>query len=180
MDEKGNLRHISLAVLGLINEEESHPYEINQKIETRGMRNWTKVGKSSIYSVLNTLEGEGLVLSRTETVNNRIQKKFQITSNGIEILQDNVYRILSEGERLDQNFDLAFSNLPVLEKDRQIEAISTCLENLQKNSALLEDMLQNYRGAPIFIRGLFTRPIKIIAANIEFCKEVLTELQEGK
>ena len=41
------------AILTLIVEQPRHGYEIEQVIEQRGMRQWTEVGFSSIYYLLN-------------------------------------------------------------------------------------------------------------------------------
>ena len=45
-----------LAILSLIAEKPRHGYEIDEVIEERGMRDWTEIGFSSIYYLLNKLE----------------------------------------------------------------------------------------------------------------------------
>ena len=45
-----------LAILSLIAEKPRHGYDIEQVIEARGMREWTEIGFSSIYYLLNKLE----------------------------------------------------------------------------------------------------------------------------
>ena len=62
------LNHREFVVLGLVAEFPSHAYSINQRIDERGMRAWTSIGKSSIYSDLNNLEEKGLVDSYREEV----------------------------------------------------------------------------------------------------------------
>ncbi|MAC39111.1 MAG: PadR family transcriptional regulator, partial [Oceanicaulis sp.] len=56
-----NLTDAELLLLGLVSEMPRHGYELEQVIETRGMREWTQVGFSSIYFVLGKLEKAGLV-----------------------------------------------------------------------------------------------------------------------
>ncbi|MEQ9246341.1 MAG: PadR family transcriptional regulator, partial [Nitratireductor sp.] len=56
-----NLTDAELLLLGLVAEMPRHGYELEQIIDTRGMREWTQVGFSSIYFVLGKLEKSGLV-----------------------------------------------------------------------------------------------------------------------
>ena len=48
-----------LMILGLLAERPRHGYEIEEVIEARGMREWTAIGFSSIYYLLNKLEKGG-------------------------------------------------------------------------------------------------------------------------
>ena len=50
------LTNTELAILGLVAEQPKHGYQIEQDIAARGMRDWTEIGFSSIYYVLNKLE----------------------------------------------------------------------------------------------------------------------------
>ena len=80
------LNHREFVILGLVAEFSSHAYSINQRIDERGMREWTSIGKSSIYSDLNNLEENKLVESHREEVDNRIRKVYTITDFGYKIL----------------------------------------------------------------------------------------------
>ena len=58
------MTNAELAILSLIAEVPSHGYKIEQTIETRGMREWTEIGFSSIYYLLKKLEKAGLMESQ--------------------------------------------------------------------------------------------------------------------
>ena len=58
-----------LAILGLVAEGPGYGYQIEQVIEERGMRNWTEIGFSSIYYILNKLEKEGWLTSELRSSN---------------------------------------------------------------------------------------------------------------
>jgi len=45
-------------------EQPKHGYQIEQDITTRGMREWTEIGFSSIYYVLNKLEADSWLASQ--------------------------------------------------------------------------------------------------------------------
>jgi DNA-binding PadR family transcriptional regulator len=192
------LSHVSLAVLGLIGEKKfpeyqkngtddtTYPYEIKKKIEEREMQNWTNIGQSSIYGVLKKLEENELIESKiTISDQNRTQKILRITDKGIQVLKENVIDILCRGGRLGRDWDLAFSNIKFLTKTEKIQALESCIYSLKANEVALRKRLKVGDGVfngkpPLYFTGLFTRPLKLITANIEFCKEVLTELKNDK
>ena len=108
-------------------EKERHPYEINQVIEERQMRNWTPIGKSSIYRILDNLEEEALATSRNELRHGRSLKIFQITDKGLQILREFSYNIISNGRDYYNLFSIALSNIWLLEKSKQLEAFEKAM-----------------------------------------------------
>ncbi len=174
------LNHREFVVLGLIAEFPSHAYSINQRIDERGMRDWTSIGKSSIYSDLNNLEKSKLVDSYREEVDNRIRKVYRITDYGFEILKKKTYNVIKEfiGKN-DENFYVAFSMLPILTKEKQIEAITNSINKIKINIKGLENMLAENSYMPLNVRGLFVHPIKILEIDIVFLNWVLEEIKKG-
>jgi DNA-binding PadR family transcriptional regulator len=173
------LNHREFVVLGLIAEFPSHAYSINQRIDERGMRDWTSIGKSSIYSDLSNLEEKGLVDSYREEVDNRIRKVYSITDYGSEILKKRTYKVLKEFiGRNDENFYVAFSMLPILTEEQQIEAFTNSLNAIINHKKELEVMLEQNSNMPLNVRGLFLHPIKILGTDIEFLKLVLDEIKK--
>ena len=173
------LNHREFVVLGLIAEFPSHAYSINQRIDRRGMRDWTSIGKSSIYSDLNNLEKSKLVDSYREEVDNRIRKVYRITDYGFEILKKKTYNVIKEfiGKN-DENFYVAFSMLPILTKEKQIKAITNSINKIKININGLENMLTENSHMPLNVRGLFVHPIKILEIDIVFLNWVLEEIKK--
>ncbi|MHA2180738.1 MAG: PadR family transcriptional regulator [Promethearchaeota archaeon] len=179
-EETSDLSHVAFAVLGLVAEYPCHGKDINQRIEERGMRDWTAIGKSSIYGVLKNLKKKDLVDSWVEEEDNRIVKLYQITSKGEIVLKNQIYRILKDFVgRNDQDFYIAFSMLPVLSQEEQIEAINNSLNKMMENKKGLEQMLNVNSKMPLNVRGLFIHPIKILGTDIEFLEWVIKEIKEG-
>ena len=182
MSEKRNydLSHIAFVVLGLVAEHPCHGKDINKRIEDRGMRNWTAIGKSSIYGVLKTLKRKGLVESWVEEEDNRIVKIYQITTKGNASLENRTYKILSEyNGRNDPDFYVAFSMLPGLTQDARIEALTNSLIKIKESKKELEKKLKEITHMPVNVTGLFIHPIKILQVNIEFLTWVLEEIKDG-
>jgi len=173
------LNHREFVILGLVAEFSSHAYSINQRIDERGMREWTSIGKSSIYSDLNNLEENKLVESHREEVDNRIRKVYTITDFGSKILKTKTYNVLREfiGKN-DEDFYVAFSMLPMLTQEEQIETITNSLNMIRKNKKELEQMLNENSKMPLNVRGLFVHPIKILDMDIEFLEWALEEIKE--
>ena len=179
-EENFGLSHVAFVVLGLVAEHPCHGKDINERIEKRGMREWTAIGKSSIYGVLKNLKEKELVDSWVEEEDTRIVKIYQITPKGETVLKSQIYRILNDFVgRNDQDFYMAFSMLPVLSQEEQIKAITNSLKAIQKNKKELELMLNENSKMPLNVRGLFLHPIKILKTDIEFLQWALEEIKEG-
>lgn len=176
------LDHKGFIILGLVAEypNGSHAYSVNKRIEERGMRNWTNIGKSSIYRIVNELEEHGLVVSFEEEHDNRVRKIFKITDFGFKTLKDKTYKVLKEFYgRNDEDFYVAFSMLPLLSTDQQEEAITSSIEKMKVHIKELEDMLAMNSGRSLNVRGLFIHPIKVMQTDVEFLQEVLKEIKSG-
>jgi DNA-binding PadR family transcriptional regulator len=179
--EKYELSHVSFVTLGLIAEKPSHAKEIDDRIEERGMRNWTAIGTSSIYGVLKILKKDGLIISWIEELDNRIIKVYQVTDFGLNVLKDKVFNVISDfvGKN-DPDFYVAFSMLPLLTQDQQIKVITSALAKIKTHKKELEKMLEENSHLPLNVVGLFIHPIKILETDIEFLTFVLEEVKEGK
>ncbi|MFX1313115.1 MAG: PadR family transcriptional regulator [Promethearchaeota archaeon] len=177
---KSSLNHAEFIVLGLIAEHSSHAYNINKRIEERGMRNWTNIGRSSIYRVIKRLEKKGLTNKWIEEVDNRTLNVYNITENGSRILKEKVFNTIKKFiGRNDENFYVAFSMLPILTHEQQVKAITSSLNTIKKHKKELEDMLEENSNMPLNVRGLFLHPIKILGTDIEFLNWVLDEIKQG-
>ncbi len=178
--ENSELSHVSFVVLGLVSEHPCHFKDINERIKKRGMRNWTAIGKSSIYGVLKSLKERGLVESWIEEEDNRIIKIYKITENGSKLLKMRIHTILNGFiGRNDPDFYMAFSMLPYLSEEEQIEVFTNSLKNIKKHKLELEKMLEKSSTTPLNVRGLFIHPIKILESDIEFLEMVIDEIKRG-
>jgi DNA-binding PadR family transcriptional regulator len=175
-----SLNHTEFIVLGLISEEPSHAYKLDEKIEDRGMREWTSIGKSSIYRVIKNLEEADLTERWIEEVDNRVIKVYQITSKGRKVLKKHIYEVLKEYMgKCDEDFYVAFSMLPTLSKEKQIDAISYSLTKMKKHIKELKAMLKDNSEMPINVTGLFIHPIEVLKTDIEFLTWVLEQIKNG-
>lgn len=185
-----SLSHVAFAVLGLVAEKTGeggcHAKYVDEMIEERGMRNWTAIGTSSIYGVLKKLKDDGLVTSEVDELDNRIIKNYQVTDYGFRVLKNTILKTISEyiGKN-DEDFYVAYSNLPLLTKNEAIQAFSSSMEKMKIHIKELEEMLSTYNAMPpgkvkLAITGLFKHPIMIMQKDIEFLERVLEQLNKIK
>ena len=174
------LSHKQFVVLGLLAETPSHAYSINQRIEERGMRDWTAIGKSSIYRIMIELEDTKLVEYYEEEVDHRKRKVYTITDYGAKILKEKVYNVIKGFiGRNDEGFYVAFSMLPLLNTEEMIEALSYSIKTMKKHKLELENMLKVNPNFPINVSGLFIHPIKILETDILFMEWVIEKINGG-
>jgi len=191
MNADYKLKHREFVILGLISEKMHeggcHVYDINKRIEERGMRNWTNIGAgfslSTIYRTLDRLERDHLVDNFEEEIDGRIRKTYKITNFGYKILRNKVYNVLFDYYgRNDKDFYVAFSMFPILISEQQIEVFSHSLELIRKHKIELKSMLnQNltkYPKIPLNVTGLFIHPIKILEIDEEFLEMVLNNIKD--
>jgi len=111
------LTNVELAILGMVAERPKHGYQLEQDIELRGMRNWTEIGFSSIYYVLNKLEKSGWLVSEAAFepgTGGPARKVYRLTTSGKAALHEAVRERLAHPRARNGDFELALANLPVL------------------------------------------------------------------
>jgi len=181
MSEKSiyDLSHVAFVVLGLISEEPCHGKIIDEKIEKRGMREWTSIGTSSIYGVLKKLENDGLVQSVIEELDNRMIKVYNITHYGFDVLKKKIKHVLhSFYGKNDEDFYVAFSMFPILSFEEQMMVFNHSLDKIRAHKKQLEEMLEDNKHLPINVTGLFKHPIMILETDIKFIEWALEELKK--
>ena len=190
MVENYILKHRAFVLLGLINERMHeggcHAYDINKRIEERGMRDWTSIGAdfsfSTIYRTLDRLENEELVESFEEEIDNRKRKIYRITEFGYDVLKNKVFDVIYNYiGKMDEDFYVAYSMFPILSLEEQIEAFSHALNTIRTHRKelqnMLDGMLAEFSKMPINVTGLFIHPIKILETDEKFFEMVLKEVK---
>jgi DNA-binding PadR family transcriptional regulator len=180
-NDNSDLTHVEFAVLGLVCQAENgiHAYLINERIEERGMRNWTNIGKSSVYRVLKKLEKRKIVESCREEQDGRLIRIYKITDFGKKILKNQVYETLYNFKgRRDPDFDLAYAYMWILNDKEKKQAFQHSLDILKSDKNALEKIYDENKNREIYITGLFKRPIMLITTHEEFIKWVLEEIDK--
>ncbi len=172
-----------LIILSLINEKPSHAYTLEEKIEQRGMRNWTNIGFSSIYRIITSLEKKGLVKSEIiqEETDARIKKKYTITKKGQDQLRNSVHQALATPTRPRSDFDLGLANIWLLTKDEAITALTHYLESLVKRRDAIFNSWNQAGGKgkiPYLIDALFEHGDIMSKAEMKFAEELIEKIKK--
>lgn len=175
------MTHAELAILSLIAEKPRHGYEIEQVIEARGMRNWTDVGFSSIYYLLNKLEKAGLIQSRLEQAEGRgpARKVYQITENGQEAQINATLAALSEPVNSFPPILLGMSNLPGLPRPQVLQCLKLYREALKERKLDLDTEVEQQSPMPGFIEAMFDYSRCLIEAEMAWIEKFITQVEAG-
>ena len=177
-----------LAILGLVAERPKHGYQIENDIELRGMRNWTEIGFSSIYHILNKLQEAGWIAGTVTPAqggqgrSGPARKVFQLTEAGKTALRDAVQQRLAQPRPRSADFDLGLGNLPALTSRAARAAISACRDCLHASRRQVRAKWASDKQAdahlPSHAEALFARSLALIDAEISWVEEYLDERKE--
>ena len=120
------MTNAELAIISLIAEQPRHGYDIEQIIEARGMRDWTEIGFSSIYYLLNKLEKSNLIESQIQQPSGKgpARKVYSITAEGRQAHLDGTLAALSTPQRGATPFLLALSNFPIVPREQVLASLN--------------------------------------------------------
>lgn len=177
------MTQIEMILLALLYEEDRYGYEIEVLIEERKMRNWTKIGFSSIYNSLKNLEKKGWIGSRyEEEYGSPARKVYFVKDTFKETVRETIRKTLQSPQRMYSEFSIGIAFLHFLTKEEIYECLITYRESLEKRR---QAILQSYSEQPmihniIHRKALFTHPLKLIEAEVEWINDLLKEIKEGK
>lgn len=177
------MTQIEIVLLALLYEEDRYGYEIESVIEERKMRNWTKIGFSSIYNSLKNLEKKGLIGSRyEEEYGSPDRKVYFVNDSAKESVREIIRKILHSPEWVYNEFSIGLAFSHFLTKEEVYYCLIEYRESLEKRR---QTILQSYSEQPvvqniIHIKALFTHPLKLIGAEVEWINDLLNEIKENK
>ncbi len=175
------MTNAELAILSLIAEQPRHGYDIEQVIEARGMRDWTEIGFSSIYYLLNKLEKAGLIESQLQQPEGRgpARKVYCITPAGRQAQYQGTFDALSGPQHASVPFLLGLSNLPIMPRKQALAALNTYVVQLEERlSYMLERAAAQY-PLPPFVEAMFGYSQTLIESEIHWIKNFISEVEAG-
>jgi DNA-binding PadR family transcriptional regulator len=172
------MTNAELAILSLLSEQPRHGYEIEQVITERGMRNWTDIGFSSIYYLLNKLAKDGLVESTPGPSKGRGpgRKIYSPTPAGQHVLQAGLIEAISRPHYAPNPFLLAIGNLPAIPAASALEGLRQYAAALRERLAGLEAVQSRQQPLPSFVNALFGYSLVLTRAELEWVEKFTKEL----
>jgi DNA-binding PadR family transcriptional regulator len=172
------MTNAELAILGLVAEAPRHGYEMEQLIQQRGMRNWTEVGFSSIYYILDKLEKRGLIRSHSEPAAGRgpSRKVFAIQPEGQVAWRQATLDLLA-GPAQPSPFLLGLAGIPGIRPEEVVKALRQYRRTLIKRRAEVDAAWQQNPNPPVFLDGMFAYGSNVAQAEIEWLDRYIPRLE---
>jgi DNA-binding PadR family transcriptional regulator len=170
------------AILSLVAEQPRYGYEIEGVIEIRGMRDWTDVGFSSIYYLLNKMEKGGLIESQLDSGSGRgpSRKVYHITPGGRQAWYTAQMEALSTPQPCHPALQIGLSNLPAIDPNEAIAALRKYLARLQELQGYLH--LREQQGQPqlpFHVSAMFGLSRSLLQAEAEWIAGFIQQLEKG-
>lgn len=175
------MTNAELAILSLIAEQPRHGYDIEQVIEMRGMRDWTEIGFSSIYYLLNKLEKAALIESQLQQSEGKgpARKVYTITQKGRQFHVDGTIQALSNPQGGSVQFLLGLSNFPIVPRNQVIEALNAYVLQLEERITHMLGRAEAQQPLPPFVDAMFDYSRVLAEAELNWMKNFVNEVEAG-
>ncbi len=175
------MTNAELAILSLITECPRHGYEIEQTIEARGMRDWTEIGFSSIYYLLNKLENAGLIESELQKSHGRgpARKVYKLTDQGRQNHLESAVSVLGEPQEASVPFLLGLSNFPTIPHELALKSLRINARRLEKRLEHLSQRVEEQCPLPPFVAAMFDYSRAMVEAELNWMKNFIQEVEAG-
>jgi DNA-binding PadR family transcriptional regulator len=164
------MTNAEFTILSLIFEQPRHGYDIEKIIEERGMREWTEVGFSSIYYLLNKLlkKEYALAVNKASESKGPGKKVYHITEAGRKYCIEKTEFFLTEPGRYYAPILLGLSNAAVLNRKDVITALQKYGEQLKKRKKNVCSRHQSQQPLPDEVNIMFDYSKTIIKAEMSW------------
>ncbi|HYZ52620.1 MAG TPA: PadR family transcriptional regulator [Streptosporangiaceae bacterium] len=175
-----DLTPAELTLLGLLVEKPRHGYELDEVISTRGMREWTEIGFSSIYYLLARLRDRGLIteIDTSRAARGRARRVYRPTAEGRRACARSAEAAVAELRPVFPPILAGLANQPVIPP----ECLRTALD---RRAAALTDKIAAIGAArdaqpdvPGFVRAIFDYALGQLAAEQQWLAAYRAELAE--
>ena len=172
------MTNAELAILSLVVEQPRHGYEIERVIGERGMREWTEVGFSTIYSLLKKLEGAGWIVGQLhETGRGPARKVYQVTPTGREAYQAAVLDALAVPRRWYSTLLLGLSGLPDVPDAEAVAALQRYRAALIERRDHVQDGWDRQNPLPDFIDAMFDYSVAMVQSEISWVDAFISRME---
>ena len=156
-----------LAILSLVTEKPRHGYEIEQVIEERGMREWTTIGFSSIYYILNKLEKAKLIEAtiRDHEGTGPARKVYRATTQGRKKTQEGVLEALSNPAKRISPLQIGLANLPGVDREAAVSALEAYGQALKVRIDELNQKQNSLGSLPLYVSAMFSHSLTLLEAE---------------
>jgi DNA-binding PadR family transcriptional regulator len=174
---------LALAVLSLLTERPMHPYEMLGVMRQRELANVMKVNQSSLYSVIEALQREGLIVPAETQREGRYPERtiYATTEAGRAELIDWIRSLIRQPEVEYTAFKTGLAFLGNLSPGEVSALLEEHIRHLQEEISNSQTTLQ--RGAQLGVDRLFLiedhYALTLLQARLDFIQQLIREINDG-
>ena len=174
---------LALAVMALLYERPMHPYEMVSLMRERGKHESVRLRYSSLYSVVEALEREGLILPLETVREGRRPERtiYGLTEAGRVEFLSWLRELLSEPVKEYTQFAAGLTFLPALPPDEAVvlleERVRLLEEEVQEKRSLLDEVMG--QGLPRLFLIESEHELILREAELRWVRELVREIQAG-
>jgi DNA-binding PadR family transcriptional regulator len=174
---------LALAVMALLYERPMHPYEMVSVMRERGKHESVRLRYSSLYSVVEALEREGLISPRETVREGRRPERtiYELTGEGsVEFLRW-LRELLSEPAKEYTQFAAGLTFLPALPPEEAVELLDERVrrleEEIEEKRALLDGVVE--QGLPRLFLIESEHELILREAELRWVRELVRDISDG-
>src|SRR5437868_6455736 len=174
---------LALAVLSLLNERPMHPYEMLGVMRQRELTNVIKVSQSSLYSVIEALQREGLIVPEGTQREGRYPERtiYATTEAGRDELMRWLRSLIRQPAIEYTAFATGLAFLGNLPPEEVLTLLEEHARHLQEDISRTQAILQ--RGAKLGVDKLFLiedqYSLTLLQARYDFIQQLIREINDG-
>ncbi len=174
-----DLTDAELVLLGLVAERPRHGYELEAVIADRGVREWTALGFSSIYYVLNKLESRGLVSSERPGGKEKARRTYTLTSAGIAACAEGTRAALERVPPMHAPVLIGMANSPLLPPGQVTESLRRRRDGVAGRIESMRAARAGQEPLEAFVGAVFDHGLAMLQAELAWIENTLRTLKEN-
>jgi len=175
-----DLTPAELTVLGLLVEKPRHGYELDEVIRTRGMREWTEIGFSSIYYLLARLGDRGLIteVAQSPAGRGKARRVYAPTTEGRRACAEAAEAAVAELRPVFPPILVGLANQPLIAPERLRAALDRRATALAEKIAAVGAARDAQPDVPYFVRAIFDYALGQLTAEQQWLAAYRAELAD--
>jgi len=171
-----------LTLLGLLVEKARHGYELDEVIASRGMRDWTDIGFSSIYYLLAKLRDRGLITEigpPRGVGRGKARRVFAPTADGRQACARAAEAAVAELRPVFPPILIGLANQPVIPPERLPAALAHRAAALAERVAVIRRAADAQPHVPCFVRAIFDYSLNQLEAEQQWVSTYRAKLADS-
>jgi DNA-binding PadR family transcriptional regulator len=178
---KASSNPLALAVLVLLFERPMHPYEMAATLKLRNKEQSIKLRYGSLYTVIESLHGTGLIAVRETVREGRRPERtvYELTPSGTERMRAWLRELLATPAKEYPQFEAALSLMPALPPEEAVALLETRRTRLGESAEELRATVEAVAGMvePLYLVEIDYR-LALIEAERQFIEAFVRRVKD--